>query len=117
MSKRFNEIIIRNVYKPDPKIPLQKPFALRNNVSLRKNKKEAASCLTEMSILLACWKKSSYNDADCLKEISAFQKCFNESEKEKRAFAAAAREGKIEAGRTTSEQLNRLMKKFPQRNR
>ncbi|XP_033120917.1 coiled-coil-helix-coiled-coil-helix domain-containing protein 1-like [Anneissia japonica] len=115
MSKRVNEILLRNVYKPlGTHIPLQRPFALRNNVALRKNKRGAAPCVTEMSVLMSCWKQNSYNDSSCLEEITAFQKCFVEAEKEKKEFQAAAKEGKIEEGRATCQQVNTLMKKFPQ---
>uniref|UniRef100_A0A8C3S8Y3 Uncharacterized protein n=1 Tax=Chelydra serpentina TaxID=8475 RepID=A0A8C3S8Y3_CHESE len=34
-----------------------------------------ATCTTEMSLLMACWKQNEFSDAACAKEIQTFYDC------------------------------------------
>ncbi|XP_038061358.1 coiled-coil-helix-coiled-coil-helix domain-containing protein 1-like [Patiria miniata] len=113
MSKRMNEIILRNHYWPNKFEHRQREFKLNNKVALRKNRPGAAECISEMSVLMACWKKHDYNDADCIEEIKVFQKCCTEAQKVKRDAKIAEKSGKI-AGKMTGKQVTNLLQQYPQ---
>ncbi|XP_022080386.1 coiled-coil-helix-coiled-coil-helix domain-containing protein 1-like [Acanthaster planci] len=113
MSKRMNEIILRNHYWPNRFEFRQREFKLRDKVALRKNRPGAAECITEMSVLMACWKKHDYNDTDCTEEIRLFEKCCMEAKKVRQETKAAVKSGKI-AGKMTSQQATSLLQQFPQ---
>uniref|UniRef100_A0A673GEX7 CHCH domain-containing protein n=1 Tax=Sinocyclocheilus rhinocerous TaxID=307959 RepID=A0A673GEX7_9TELE len=34
-----------------------------------------ATCVTEMSLLMACWKQNDFNNTVCSKEVSVFYTC------------------------------------------
>lgn len=40
----------------------------------------AATCITEMAVLMSCWKQHDFTDADCSDEINLFNKCLADSE-------------------------------------
>ncbi|XP_033644143.1 coiled-coil-helix-coiled-coil-helix domain-containing protein 1-like [Asterias rubens] len=114
MSKRMNEIILRNNYKPSKFVHMQRDFRLRDKVALRRNRPGAAECITEMSVLMACWKKNEFNDSDCTEEIKIFHSCCAEAEKTKKAAIASEKSGKVGAGKMTSKQVTSLLQKYPQ---
>ncbi|XP_054774146.1 small ribosomal subunit protein mS37-like [Lytechinus pictus] len=111
MSKRLKEIILRNHYKPTEYINMSKPLALRDRVSLKKAKPEAATCITEMAVLMSCWKQHEFSDADCSEEISLFNKCLADAELLKREATQAGKTGS--AKRLSSKQINELLWKYP----
>ncbi|KAL1263084.1 hypothetical protein QQF64_005823 [Cirrhinus molitorella] len=57
-----------------------KPLALKNEVASRRMKKGEATCVTEMSLLMACWKLNDFNNAVCSKEVSAFYTCVEKAQ-------------------------------------
>ncbi|XP_072165364.1 small ribosomal subunit protein mS37-like [Diadema setosum] len=111
MSKRLKEIIMRNHYKPTEYINMSKPLALRDKVSLKRTRAEAATCITEMAVLMSCWKQHDFNDSDCSEEINLFNKCIAEAEATRRQLTQAGKTGSNQ--RLTSKQLNELLWKYP----
>lgn len=39
-----------------------------------------ASCLTEMALMMACWKTNEFSDHACAKEITTFFECAAKAE-------------------------------------
>ena len=55
-----------------------------------------ATCLTEMSVMMACWKQNDFNDKSCAEEIRAFYDCVAKAEVMKITFMflkSSSREG------------------------
>ncbi|XP_003208044.2 coiled-coil-helix-coiled-coil-helix domain-containing protein 1, partial [Meleagris gallopavo] len=70
-----------------------------------------ATCLTEMSVMMACWKQNDFNDKACAEEIRTFYDCVARAEKERK-------EKKDEytlshKGNMPSSTVNRLLRRFP----
>ncbi|XP_016093559.1 coiled-coil-helix-coiled-coil-helix domain-containing protein 1-like isoform X2 [Sinocyclocheilus grahami] len=83
-----------------------KPLALKNDVASRKLKKGEATCVTEMSLLMACWKKNDFNNTVCSKEVSVFYACVEKGQNKAK--------GKQETqGRLLPKEANTLLKRFP----
>ncbi|XP_071829633.1 small ribosomal subunit protein mS37-like [Apostichopus japonicus] len=114
MSKRASEIIIRNTFKPHERTNMNKPFALRDRVSLRRTKQGAASCISEMAVLMSCWKENEYSDAHCSNELQIFNKCVAEAAAERREIAQAEKHGTSVGTQMTSKQVTNILKKYPQ---
>ncbi|XP_016375020.1 coiled-coil-helix-coiled-coil-helix domain-containing protein 1-like [Sinocyclocheilus rhinocerous] len=83
-----------------------KPLALKNEVASRRLKKGEATCVTEMSLLLACWKQNDFNNSVCSKEVSVFYTCV-----EKAQNKAKGKQGT--QGRLLPKEANTLLKRFP----
>ncbi|XP_010141380.1 PREDICTED: coiled-coil-helix-coiled-coil-helix domain-containing protein 1, partial [Buceros rhinoceros silvestris] len=39
-----------------------------------------ATCITEMSVMMACWKQNDFSDAACAEEIRMFYDCVAKAE-------------------------------------
>lgn len=39
-----------------------------------------ASCVTEMALMMACWKANEFSDSACAKEINTFFECAAKAE-------------------------------------
>ncbi|XP_059422491.1 coiled-coil-helix-coiled-coil-helix domain-containing protein 1 [Carassius carassius] len=83
-----------------------KPLALKNEVASRSLRKGEATCVTEMSLLMACWKQNDFNNSVCSKEVSAFYTCV-----EKAQIKAKGKQGT--QGRLLPKEANILLKRFP----
>ncbi|KAK1166562.1 coiled-coil-helix-coiled-coil-helix domain-containing protein 1-like [Huso huso] len=101
LSKDFGKPIL----KPN------KPLALRNEVANRKLRQGEASCLTEMSVMMACWKQSEFNHAACAQEVQAFQRCTALAQAERKARMGQESSG--QGGRLHPKQANTLLKRHP----
>ncbi|RXM29797.1 Neurotrypsin [Acipenser ruthenus] len=101
LSKDFGKPIL----KPN------KPLALRNEVANRKLRQGEASCLTEMSVMMACWKQSEFNHAACTQEVQAFQRCTALAQAERKARMGQESSG--QGGRLHPKQANTLLKRHP----
>ncbi|XP_007258776.2 coiled-coil-helix-coiled-coil-helix domain-containing protein 1 [Astyanax mexicanus] len=86
-----------------------KPLVLKDEVANKKTEKGEASCITEMSILMACWKKKDFNSSLCSKEISDFYSCVGRAERRKARQQAAVGQGK----KMLPKQANVLLKRYP----
>ncbi|XP_077093300.1 small ribosomal subunit protein mS37 [Siphateles boraxobius] len=89
-----------------PAMKAVKPLALKNEVANRKPKKGEATCVTEMTLLMACWKQNDFNNALCSNEVSSFYTCV-----EKVQTKAKGQQGT--RGRLLPKEANTLLKRFP----
>ncbi|XP_058507878.1 coiled-coil-helix-coiled-coil-helix domain-containing protein 1 [Solea solea] len=108
----FQEKVSRLLSRKNGKPALKpnRPLVLKDAVANRKPKKGEATCITEMSVLMACWKQQNFVDALCSSEISSFYTCVQEAQ-------AAARnkseQTSFEGGRLPPKQANTLLKRYP----
>ncbi|XP_043112257.1 coiled-coil-helix-coiled-coil-helix domain-containing protein 1 [Puntigrus tetrazona] len=89
-----------------PALKPNKPLALKNEVASRRPRKGEATCVTEMSFLMACWKLNDFNNSVCSKEVSAFYTCVEKAQ-------IKAKEKKGTQGRLLPKEANTLLKRFP----
>ncbi|NXJ02932.1 CHCH1 protein, partial [Psophia crepitans] len=74
-----------------------------------------ATCITEMSVMMACWKQNDFNDAACAEEIRMFYDCVAKAEKERKG--QNEEDTMSPRGNLTSNQVNKLLRRFPQMTR
>ncbi|XP_036403235.1 coiled-coil-helix-coiled-coil-helix domain-containing protein 1 [Megalops cyprinoides] len=108
LQQKVSRLLSRQMGKPALKP--NKPLALRDEVANRKPSKGEASCIPEMYLLMACWKKNDFSDALCSKEVETFHKCTQRAQAEMRA--RLAQEGG-QGGRLHPKQANTLLKRHP----
>ncbi|XP_053306024.1 coiled-coil-helix-coiled-coil-helix domain-containing protein 1 [Spea bombifrons] len=92
--------------------PVLKPtraLALADTVANRRPGLGEATCITEMSVMMACWKQNTFSDAPCSKEIETFFECVKKAE----ATRKSGLHREVQAGRLPPKQLNQLLKRFP----
>lgn len=93
--------------------PVLKPnrtLALKDAVAGRKPGKGEATCVTEMSVLMACWKQNNFVDSLCSKEIDTFYICVA---KAKAAKKNKSEQSNIQSGRLPPKQATSLLKRYP----
>ncbi|XP_071337739.1 small ribosomal subunit protein mS37 [Trachinotus anak] len=93
--------------------PVLKPnrtLALRDAVANRKLKKGEATCVTEMSVLMACWKQNNFVDDLCSNEMKAFYSCI---EKARASMKSKSDQSSIQGGRLHPKQATVLLKRYP----
>ncbi|XP_029464833.1 coiled-coil-helix-coiled-coil-helix domain-containing protein 1 [Rhinatrema bivittatum] len=90
-----------------PVLRPSRPLVLADKVANRKARLGEATCLTEMSLMMACWKQNNFSDAACVKEIQSFFDCNAKAQAEHRATRLS------ESGRLPPKQVNKLLKMFP----
>ncbi|XP_062375952.1 coiled-coil-helix-coiled-coil-helix domain-containing protein 1 [Sardina pilchardus] len=109
LEENVNRLLSRTNGKPV--IKPNKPLVLKDEVANRKLRRGEATCITEMSVLMACWKKNEFNNTLCSPEISTFYKCVAkaqiEAAKSKQAHKVS------QGGRLVPKQANTLLKRFP----
>uniref|UniRef100_A0A1A8FTW1 Coiled-coil-helix-coiled-coil-helix domain containing 1 n=1 Tax=Nothobranchius korthausae TaxID=1143690 RepID=A0A1A8FTW1_9TELE len=108
----FQEKVSRLLSKQNGKPVLKpnRPLVLKDTVANRKPQKGEATCITEMSVLMACWKQNNFVDGLCSTEIDSFYSCVQK--------AQAARKSKgelssVTGGRLSPKQATTLLKRFP----
>ncbi|XP_036609519.1 coiled-coil-helix-coiled-coil-helix domain-containing protein 1-like [Trichosurus vulpecula] len=72
------------------KRPVLKPnkSLIRNNpVGAGRREPLKATCITEMSLIMACWKQNEFSDTICSKEIKDFFDCASKPEAERKQKA------------------------------
>ncbi|KAK1791830.1 hypothetical protein P4O66_013812 [Electrophorus voltai] len=94
-----------------PALKPTRPLVLKDEVSNRRMKRGEASCVTEMSLLMACWKQHEFNNALCSSEVSAFYRCVENAQTERRNQAKNLALG--QGGRLLPKQANKLLKRHP----
>lgn len=105
---KVNRLLTRQNGKPVLKP--NRTLALKDAVANRKLKKGEASCITEMSVLMACWKHNNFVNGLCSNEMKTFYTCV------KRAQAAMKNKSEqtsIQGGRLHPKQATALLKRFP----
>ncbi|XP_072246516.1 small ribosomal subunit protein mS37 [Leuresthes tenuis] len=108
----FQEKVSRLLSRHNGK-PVLKPnrtLALKDTVANRKLKKGEATCITEMSVLMACWKQNNFVDGLCSKEINTFYTCV---EKAQAAMNNQSEQSNTYGGRMPPKQAITLLKKYP----
>lgn len=93
-----------------PVLRPNRPLSLRDAVANRKPHKGEATCITEMSLMMACWKQHNFVEALCSSEVQTFYSCVREAQaamKNKSSLAAQDR------GRLLPKQATTLLKRFP----
>ncbi|XP_034407932.1 coiled-coil-helix-coiled-coil-helix domain-containing protein 1 [Cyclopterus lumpus] len=93
--------------------PVLKPnrtLALKDEVANRKLKKGEATCITEMSVLMACWKQNNFVDGLCSSEMSSFYSCV---EKAQAAMKGRSEQSGLQGGRLHPKQATTLLKRYP----
>ncbi|XP_010189748.1 PREDICTED: coiled-coil-helix-coiled-coil-helix domain-containing protein 1 [Mesitornis unicolor] len=95
--------------KRPPVIRPTRPLALANKVANRREELLEATCITEMSVMMACWKQNDFNDTACAEEIRMFYDCVAKAEK-------VRKDQNKESSRelSTSSKVNKLLRRFPQ---
>ncbi|CAN8216468.1 unnamed protein product [Coccothraustes coccothraustes] len=100
----------RNKKRP-PTLRPPRALALADKVANRREQSTEATCITEMSVMMACWKQNDFNDTPCAEEIRMFYDCVAKAEKERKnqnEDTLASR------GNLPSSKVNKLLKRFPQ---
>ncbi|KAM6442454.1 small ribosomal subunit protein mS37 [Liasis olivaceus] len=87
-----------------PKLPL----VLADRVSNRRLKLGEASCITEMALMMACWKANEFSDSACAKEINTFFECTAKAEAKQKEKTPEESLGNLD-----SQQANKLLGRFP----
>ncbi|XP_006887593.1 PREDICTED: coiled-coil-helix-coiled-coil-helix domain-containing protein 1 [Elephantulus edwardii] len=98
----------------NPKKPVlkpNKPLILANRVGERRREKGEATCITEMSIMMACWKQNEFRDEACRKEIRDFFECVSRAEAARKMMSTQDTLG--ESGSLSPKKLNKLLRSFP----
>nr|XP_020861688.1 alpha-(1,3)-fucosyltransferase 11-like isoform X1 [Phascolarctos cinereus] len=70
-----------------------------------------ATCISEMSLMMACWKQNEFSDTICSKEIEDFFDCASKAEAERKQKAKQELLGS--SGNLTPKQTNKLLGRFP----
>uniref|UniRef100_A0A8C9F1R9 Coiled-coil-helix-coiled-coil-helix domain containing 1 n=1 Tax=Pavo cristatus TaxID=9049 RepID=A0A8C9F1R9_PAVCR len=95
--------------KRPPAVRPTRPLVLADKVANRREVAGEATCLTEMSVMMACWKQNDFNDKACAEEIRTFYDCVARAErKEKKDEYTLSLKGSI-----PSSKVNRLLRRFP----
>ncbi|NXA39892.1 CHCH1 protein, partial [Eudromia elegans] len=63
-----------------PLIRPPRPLVLANKVANRREQAGEATCITEMSVMMACWKQNDFSSSACAEEIRAFHDCVAKAE-------------------------------------
>ncbi|XP_067876409.1 coiled-coil-helix-coiled-coil-helix domain-containing protein 1 [Heterodontus francisci] len=95
----------RPVLKPN------KALVLADKVANRKSRLGEATCITEMSVMMACWKQNEFSERACAKEIQAFYACTAKAEAERKARASLDSVG--QTGTLTPRQAMKLLQRYP----
>ncbi|KAL3972514.1 cubilin [Sarotherodon galilaeus] len=93
--------------------PVLKPnraLVLKDAVANRKPKKGEASCITEMSVLMACWKQNNFVDSLCSNEINSFYMCVEKAQADAKNKAG---QSNIQGGRLPPKEATGLLKRYP----
>lgn len=106
LQEKVSRLLSRENGKPLLK-PI-KPLALKDIVTNRGLKKKEATCITEISILMACWKQNNFVDSLCSAETDAFYACVANARAAKKAG-----QGFIPGGRLPQKQAVVLLKRYP----
>uniref|UniRef100_A0A663EV42 Coiled-coil-helix-coiled-coil-helix domain containing 1 n=1 Tax=Aquila chrysaetos chrysaetos TaxID=223781 RepID=A0A663EV42_AQUCH len=86
--------------KRPPAIRPTRPLVLANKVANRREQAGEATCITEMSVMMACWKQNDFSDTACAEVIK--------ERKDQNAETLSPR------GSLTSSKVNKLLRRFPQ---
>ncbi|KAI4886227.1 hypothetical protein NFI96_023511 [Prochilodus magdalenae] len=107
------EALLRRVLSRErgrPVLKPNKPLRLKDEVANRRPEKGEATCITEMSVLMACWKQNDFNNMVCSNEVSAFYRCIEKAQAEREK---AKTQTLVQGGRLPPKQVTKLLKRYP----
>ncbi|XP_019959112.1 small ribosomal subunit protein mS37 [Paralichthys olivaceus] len=109
---QFQEKVSRLLsrHKGKPVLKPNRTLALRDAVANRKLQKGEASCITEMSVLMACWKQNTFVDGLCSNEINTFYACVKEAQA---AAKNKSEQNSTQGGRLHPKLATSLLKRYP----
>lgn len=93
--------------------PVLKPnraLVLKDKVGNRKPKKGEATCITEMSLLMTCWKQNNFVDNLCSSEVQHFYTCVAKAQE---ALKIEKQQSTMQEGRLPPKLANTLLGRFP----
>ncbi|XP_008319638.1 small ribosomal subunit protein mS37 [Cynoglossus semilaevis] len=93
-----------------PVLKPNRPLVLKDAVANRKLQKGEASCITEMSVLMACWKQNNFVDGLCTNEINTFYSCVKKAQTAAKNNSA---ENMGEEGRLHPQHATTLLRRHP----
>ncbi|XP_008279743.1 small ribosomal subunit protein mS37 [Stegastes partitus] len=108
----FQEKVRRQLsgHNGKPVLKPNKALALRDAVANRKLKKGEATCVTQMSVLMACWKQNNFVDNLCSNEINTFYICVAKAQA---AMKNKSEQRNIQSGPLPPKQATGLLKRYP----
>ncbi|KAJ4946888.1 hypothetical protein JOQ06_008931 [Pogonophryne albipinna] len=108
----FQEKVSRLLSKQHgrPVLKPNKPLVLKDEVANRRVKRGGASCVTEISVLMACWKQNSFVESVCSAEMKAFYSCVDEAQAAKKNTSVLSG---VQGERLPPKQATLLLKRFP----
>ncbi|XP_069741457.1 small ribosomal subunit protein mS37 [Narcine bancroftii] len=95
----------KSVLKPN------RPLVLADKVANRRGRLGEATCVTEMAVMMACWKQSNFSEVICAKEIQAFFQCTAKAEAERKAKAGV--DSVTQTGSLKPKQATKLLQRYP----
>ncbi|XP_077351361.1 small ribosomal subunit protein mS37 [Festucalex cinctus] len=105
-QEKVNRLLCKQHGKPILKA--KKPLVLKDTVTSRKPKKGEATCITELSVMMACWKQNNFVDSLCSKEMGDFYSCVEKAQASMKNTVGESLPG----GRLTPKQTTTLLKRY-----
>ncbi|XP_077585071.1 small ribosomal subunit protein mS37 [Stigmatopora nigra] len=108
----FQEKVSRLLSKQNGK-PVLKPnkaLVLKDRVTSRKPKKGEATCITELSIMMACWKQNNFVESLCSQEMDEFSSCVKKAQI---SLNNTIEDTTHQKGRLQPKQATTLLKRYP----
>ncbi|XP_020482721.2 coiled-coil-helix-coiled-coil-helix domain-containing protein 1 [Labrus bergylta] len=93
-----------------PVLKPNRPLTLRDAVANRKLKKGEATCVTEMSVLMACWKLNNFVDGLCSQEMESFYTCVDKAQS---SMKNKSDQNILQGGRLPPKHATSLLKRYP----
>ncbi|XP_051280601.1 coiled-coil-helix-coiled-coil-helix domain-containing protein 1 [Dicentrarchus labrax] len=105
----FQEKVSRLLSKQSgkPVLKANRSLSLRDTVADRKQRKGEATCVTEMSALMVCWKQQNFAEEPCSYEMKSFFTCVEE------AKAMKNKTESTKAERLPPKVAKTLLKRYP----
>ncbi|XP_049711043.1 coiled-coil-helix-coiled-coil-helix domain-containing protein 1 [Elephas maximus indicus] len=94
-----------------PILKPNKPLILADRIGERCREKGEATCITEMSVMMACWKQNEFRDEACIKEIQDFFDCVSRTEAARKMRSIQYTLGQAQS--LHPKKVNQLLKRFP----
>ncbi|XP_039623989.1 coiled-coil-helix-coiled-coil-helix domain-containing protein 1 [Polypterus senegalus] len=111
-SRVFDKVAnLLNRENKKPVLKPNKPLVLQDRVAERRPRRGEVECITEMSVMMACWKQNNFSNAVCASEVQSFLQCTAQAEAKRKADLEQQR--KEQGGRLLPKQANKLLKKYP----
>ncbi|XP_032824997.1 small ribosomal subunit protein mS37 [Petromyzon marinus] len=93
-----------------PPLEPKRALALQDKAGFKREPLGEATCITEMMLLMGCWRLNNFTDSPCSSEIRAFSNC---SSKTKAQLKDEQDGGKRTPSMMSQKQANALLSRFP----